>query len=318
MSKKKSANHLCVVKQFLVINICLIIFLMLCLTQITGCKDEETKTEPKAASPQEIITGTWSRYENKVYTLLIIRGNGNWSSDFRIEGGTSKIIERKGKASGLWAIEDKYINLTVTESDMENVWTAGTTYKLEIIELNKKNITVKYPNGRLITWKKARVQKEAKKEGVITPVIPMKPLIVNLNKISSNDKDRYLCIALELNLDEMSPSDIVPKLHPRAWDAAILFLSSLLYNDVRTFDEMKVITERLTTILNPYLDGLLVESVSKQVVITSSMDKVEEFIIEHSPPPVLETPEGEKPKEEKPKEEKPKEEKPKEEKKKEK
>jgi len=123
----------------------------------------------------------------------------------------------------------------------------------------------------------------------------MKPLVVNLNKISSNDKDRYLCLALDLQLEEMKSNAAVPKLPPRAWDAAIIFLSSLLYNDVKTFDAMTVVTGKLTKILNPYFDGMLMEVTATHVMISSSMEKVEEFIIEHSPPPVLDTPEGEKP-----------------------
>ncbi len=270
---------------------------------VVGCNDDEADDSKQQTTPvQELLLGSWSRYNNRVYTLLIIRAMGNWSSDFRVEGATSKIVERKGEATGTWKLEDNHLIMTVLTSQMEDVWPLGE-FPLEIIEIDKRSVTLKYPNSRLITWKKARVEKEKKSDDpnskTINPVIPMKPIVVNLNKISSNDKDRYLCLALDLHLEEMEITTPIPKLHPRAWDATILYLSSLMYNDVKTFDEMKIVTERLTKILNPYLDGLLVEVASTHVMVSSSMDKVDEFLIEHLPPPTLETPEEAKSEEEK-------------------
>lgn len=303
MDKKTfSPDRLCAVKPFSAIHLCLAIILIFCSIEKSDCKEDDSK-KPPVSPTQELLIGSWIRYNNRVHTLLIIRNNGNWSSDLRVEGATSKIIERKGESSGTWSLDGHSLTITVTASQMEEIWPTGT-FVLEIVEIDKKTITLKYPNSRLITWKRARIDKDAKKDGdgavtTINPVITMKPLIVNLNKISSNDKDRYLCLALDLNLEEMDATAPVPKLHPRAWDAAIIFLSSLLYNDVKTFDAMKVVTDKLTTILNPYFDGMLMEVASTHVMISSSMEKVDEFIIEHSPPPVLETTEGEKPAEEK-------------------
>lgn len=291
MDKKTAfSNRLHAVKLFSAIYLCSAIFLILSMVPTIGCKDDPPQ-EPKISPTQELLIGSWRRYNNRVHTLLIIRNNGNWSSDLRVEGATSKIVERKGESSGTWRLEDHNLIVNVLSSQMEDIWPTGT-FTLEITEIDKKTITLKYPNSRLITWKRARIEKETKKEGAVNPVIAMHPLVVNLNKISSNDKDRYLCLALELHLEEMAVDADVPKLHPRAWDAAIIYLSSLIYNDVKTFDVMKVVTDNLTKILNPYFDGLLVEVASTHVMISSSMEKVDEFIIEHSPPPVLETQDG--------------------------
>ena len=280
-------------------HVLVVILLLFLLINISGYGDAEAKeaATPKTPSVEQLLLGSWTRYNNKIYTLLIIRANGNWTSDLRIEGASSKIVERKGACSGTWHLEEKNITMTVLTSEIEDVWPKGT-FTLEIVEINDKSITLKYPNSRVITWKKARIEKATKEEGAavstINPVIAMKPIVVNLNKISSNEKDRYLCLALELHLEEMDSTAIVPKLHPRAWDSTILFLSSLLYNDVKTFDEMKVVTDKLTKILNPYFYGLITEVSSTHVMVSSSMEKVDEFIIEHSPPPpVIETPEGE-------------------------
>ncbi|MBF0229766.1 MAG: flagellar basal body-associated FliL family protein [Desulfamplus sp.] len=280
------------------------------IIQIFNCDYADAKEEPapeaELSPTAQLLLGTWSRYNNRVYTLLIIRANGNWSSDYRIEGATSKIVERKGEASGTWKLEDKRLTFTIVSSDMEEIWPTGTI-ELEIITIEKRSMTLKYPNSRLITWTKARVEKDKKKEeGVasINPIITMKPIVVNLTKLSSKDNDRYFCVALELHLEEMEATAAIPKLHPRAWDSTILFLSSLVYNDVKTFDETKLVTNRLTKILNPYLDGLLTEVASTHIMVSSSMDKVDEFIIEHSPPPLIETPpDGENKEEEKDKKE---------------
>jgi len=297
-------DRLCAVKPFSAIHLCLAILLIFCSIENSYCK-EEASQKPQVSPTQELLVGSWIRFDNRVHTLLIIRNNGNWSSDLRVEGASSKIIERKGESSGTWSLEDHSLAITVTSSQMEDTWPIGKI-TLEIMEIDKKSVTFKYPNSRLITWKRARIEKVDKKEEkkdekgkdgenavtTINPVITMKPLVVNLNKISSNDKDRYLCLSLDLQLEEMQSDSEVPKLHPRAWDAAIIFLSSLLYNDVKTFDAMGVVTGKLTKILNPYFDGMLMEVTATHVMISSSMEKVEEFIIEHSPPPPLETPEA--------------------------
>ncbi|MBF0414044.1 MAG: flagellar basal body-associated FliL family protein [Desulfamplus sp.] len=286
-------------KRFAVNYLVPVLLWIFCLIQIICCNDikAEDTPETKVSPTVELLLGSWSRYNNRVYTLLIIRANGNWSSDLRVEGATSKIIERKGEATGTWSIEDNKLIMKVLTSEMEDVWAIGEL-TLEIVEIDNKVLTLKYPNSRIITWKKASVvKKEKKAEGevvtTISPTITIKPIVVNLNKISSNDKDRYLCLALEVQLQEMDTTAIVPKLHPRALDAAILFLSSLMYNDVKTFDEMKVVTQKLTKILNPYFDGMVTDVILNHIMVSSSVDKVDEFIIEHSPPPVLENKAGE-------------------------
>ncbi|SLM33069.1 conserved hypothetical protein [Desulfamplus magnetovallimortis] len=264
--------------------------LAIILANIYGCGKKEEEPEAEPESPvHELLVGSWNRYSNRVYTLLILRNNGSWTSDLRIEGGNSKIVERKGNATGTWDVDGNTLTFTVVDSQIENIWGKGQTYILEIVEIDKLKVVLRYPNARLITWKRSRIEKNTQTEGILNPVLPMKPLVVNINKLSSHDKDRYLCLALDLHLDEI-PADAPPiKLHPRAWDAAILYLSSLIYNDVKTFDEMKIVNEKLINLLNPYLEGKLFSIEVNHVMISSSMEKVEEFIIEHSPPPPLET-----------------------------
>ncbi len=139
------------------------VLVLLFLIQSINCSSllAEDVAADKINPTEELLLGTWSRYNNKVYTLLIVRANGNWSSDLRVEGATSKIVERKGEATGTWRLEKKNLVMTVVTSEMPDIWPVGEIV-LEIIEIDKKSVTIKYPNSRLITWKKARVEKEKK------------------------------------------------------------------------------------------------------------------------------------------------------------
>lgn len=119
-------------------------------------------------------------------------------------------------------------------------------------------------------------------EESLAQVIPMAPLAVNLNKNSSNAQDRYLCLNLSLVLKELMPDQEIPKLHPRAIDAANMFLSSLVYGDVENFDQIKIQKNKLVNILNPYMDEFIEDIKIEHVMVASSMAKVEEFIIEHT------------------------------------
>jgi len=258
------------------------------LVMVQGCGKD------KGASFKELILGTWSFNQSKVYTGMIIKAEGIWSSDIKMEGLTSKIIEKKGAASGTWQVEGKQLVLTVVESDMEDVWEKNKTLFCEIVELNNNLMNLKYPDGKVQSWTRVKVPvKGAGKDQELVElprVIKMEPLVVNLNKIRSHDKDRYLCLDLTLNLKDSPSGKAIPLLHPRARDAMVLFLSSLLYEDVKTLDGVKQVTKNMEVMLDPYLDHMLDNIEINHVIISSTMDKVDEFLIEHAPKPVAEVP----------------------------
>jgi hypothetical protein len=81
---------------------------------------------------------------------------------------------------------------------------------------------------------------------------------------------------------ELMPEQTVPQFHPRARDAAIMYLSSLTYDDVSDFDRIKSQKEKLKDALNPYMEGLIKDVVIDHVIIAVSTAKVEEFITEHT------------------------------------
>ncbi len=272
-------------KRFFVLLFCL--FLLLPLVSVSGCGKE------KEPSFEELVLGSWNRYNNKAYTILFIRANGGWESDVRIEGSSSRIVKVKGKASGTWIVGEGNLILTVIESNIEGIWEKEATLFLEIMELNKDFMRLRYPNQRIFKWKRAQVKKKAEGSVSLDPVARMKPLVVNLNKIRSHDKDRYLCLNLDLELYDLMPDETVPIIHPEVREASIVFLSSLIYKDVKTLEDVKFAIKKLEIILSPYLNDNLKGIKVNHVVISTSYDKVEEFLIEHTPVPETASPEGE-------------------------
>ncbi len=121
--------------------------------------------------------------------------------------------------------------------------------------------------------------------------IPMGPIAVNLNKHRSNDKDRYLCLDMTLILQEMMLEHEVPAIHPKAREAAMIFFSSLVFDDVKVFTSIKKQNKKLVAVLNPYMEGSIKEIKIEHAIVTTDIDKVEEFMIEHT---IVEAPPGEK------------------------
>ena len=107
-------------------------------------------------------------------------------------------------------------------------------------------------------------------------------LFINLNKNRSNTQDRYLCLNMNLVLKELMPDQQIPVMHPKAREAAILFLSSLVYEDVKDFDQVKRQKSKLVDVLNPYMQDFIKDIEIEHVIISTTIEKVEEFIIEHT------------------------------------
>ena len=242
---------------------------------LSGCGEKEKGDE-------ELVLGNWTQYRNRAYILLIINPKGTWNSSVRIADVTSKIVSSKGNATGSWHMEEGQLIFTVVESDIEEIWEKNDTSFFEIVELGERLMLLKEENGRVGEWKKTSGKKGAADEGDLAKIIDMAPYAVNLNKNSSNEQDRYLCLSMQLVLKELMPDQEIPNFHPRARDAAILFLSSLVYGDVENFEKIKAQKVKLVDVLNPYMDGFIKDIEIEQVIIATSVTKVEEFIIEHT------------------------------------
>lgn len=263
-------------KMFLLLGV-LAIPLLLCI--VAGCAKE------KKPDKSELLLGTWSQYRNRSYLLLTLKAQGGWDANVRVEGATSRIIERRGTASGTWQLVDKQLLINVAASDIKVLWGDKNQVVCDILELNTDEMHLQYDGGDVQIWKRVKSKVKGQEPEDLEPTIKMAPLVVNLNKIRSHDPDRFLCLDLELNLKSAPAGKAVPVLHPRAREAMLLFLSSLIYEDVKTLDGVKQVTKNLEVMLNPYLDNQLDNIKINHVVISSSRDKVQEFLIEHAPQP---------------------------------
>ncbi|MCK5163016.1 MAG: flagellar basal body-associated FliL family protein [Desulfobacula sp.] len=246
-----------------------------CLVSISGCGEQE-KTQ------NEFAVGNWMQFRNRAYILLVTNPKGEWNSSVRIADATSKIVKSKGNAKGTWHIEKGQMIFTVTESDIEEIWEKNSTSFFDIVELTETIMQLKNESGRIIVWKQTKTKKAAESEVDLSPIVPMGPIAVNLNKNRSNDKDRYLCLNMNLVLKELMPDQQIPPLHPKAREAAIIFLSSLVFNDVKDFNKIKKQSAKLVDVLNPYMEGFIKEVAIEHVIVAAEIDKVEEFIIEHT------------------------------------
>lgn len=269
---EKTWNHP-VIRQMLRNTVVLILLAAVLVT--AGCGDKEK-------DQSETAVGNWTQYRNRAYILLITNPKGEWSSSVRVADVTGKIVKSRGDAKGTWYIEEGQIIFTVITSNIETVWVENSTNFYAITELTEEQMTLTDESGRTHVWKQTSAKKAAAASTDAPQTIPMGPIAVNLNKNRSSDKDRYLCMNSTLVLNELMPDQEAPALHPKARDAALIFFSSLVFNDVKDFNSIKAQNEKLKDILNPYMEGMVKQVKVEHVIVAADIDKVEEFIIEHT------------------------------------
>jgi hypothetical protein len=242
---------------------------------LTGCGEKE-KTK------RELVVGNWSQERSRAFILLVLAQNGNWFSSVRIADVTSKIVKSKGHAKGTWHVEEEQLIFTVIESDIEEVWEQNDTSFFEIVEVGKRFMMLKDENDRVGEWKKNNSAEPGVQEENETIFIPMEPIAVNLNKNRSSTQDRYLCLNMNLVLKELMPGQAIPAIHPETREALILFLSSLVYEEVKDFDHMKIQRAKMIDVVNPYMEGAIEDIEIDHVIVSTTIETVEEFIIEHT------------------------------------
>ncbi len=256
------------------------------LLSLTGCGDDEI-------SQSETAVGNWTQLKNRAYILLVTNPQGVWNSSVRITDATSKIVKSKGNAKGTWHIETNQMIFTVSESDIVEVWEPNATLFFDIVELTETSLHLKDESGHTTIWKQTNRQAADQTVEQLNPVISMGPVAVNINKNRSNDKDRYLCLNMNLVIKELMPDEDIPPIHPRAREAAMIFLSSLVFNDVKDFESLKEQAKKLQKVVNPYMEGVIKEIIIEHVIVATEIEKVEEFLIEHTLSEELAPQEGE-------------------------
>jgi flagellar basal body-associated protein FliL len=250
-----------------------ILIIISCLLCLMSCSKEP--------EPGELILGGWTNKSGQSYTYLKIKLEGKWDASIKIANAASKIIQVKGVASGEWHIEDNTLVLTVFNSNVSKVFQKNVTNFYEIVKLDDNVMELMDSYGQVIAWKAVKAQ-TAKSAGSTVNSIRMAPFTVNLNKTRSRDKDRYLCLNLKIILKELMPGDDLQRIHPKAREAVLLYLSSLVYKDIKNLDQVQKMQETMKTILNPYIGEMIEKVEIDHVIVSSTIDRVEEFLIEHS------------------------------------
>ncbi|MCP4671764.1 MAG: flagellar basal body-associated FliL family protein [Desulfobacula sp.] len=239
-----------------------------------ACKEKEISID-------ELAVGNWVQSKNSAYILWVTNPKGEWQSSVKIPDVTGKIVKSRGEAKGTWHIQEGQMIITVMESTVEKVWEKNATSFFDIIELTKTTMQLKEETGSIAVWNKTNTQKTKASESLNT-MIAMEPIAVNLNKNRSHDKNRYLCLDMSLVLQEMMPEQNIPAVHPRAREAIIMFLSSLVFDDVKDFKSIKKQNKKIVAVLNPYMDGSIKNIKIENIIVSTDIDQVEEFLIEHS------------------------------------
>ena len=238
----------------------------------------------KKKTQAELITGNWAQLKNKAHVLLITSPTGEWESIVRIPDDGLKIVKSKKNAKGTWHIEKGQMSFAVVESEIEDVWAKNSAISYNIVELTENKIRLKDESGLVTVWTRTDMGKTVESEGTPALSIPMAPVVVNINKNRANDKDRYLCLKMNIKLKELMPDEKPPPVHSKIHDTVITFFSSLLYDDVKDFNGIRVQSQKLAGMLNPHMEGMIKEIQIENVIVTAEMDKVEEFMTVNSHP----------------------------------
>lgn len=246
---------------------------------------------------EEKILGTWRIKRANIHSVFSFRANGSWTASERVEGRFSKIVESKGKVVGQWELvesegEEEGLNLIMTPTKVESVkgWEQGVPVQFKIAGVDLIELNLVRENGK--TLKLSRVRgKKASEDEVDEGVAKAKtgPVVVNLRRDRAHGKFRYLCIELELSIEEAEGCKYIAvqkdpetgessyTLHPKIKEIAIIFFSSLTYKETKTLNKVKEVVKGFQTVLNPYLCGNLVDIGVVKVVVTTNIESVKEF-----------------------------------------
>ena len=258
--------------------ICLIFCVVFLMLSLSACSKDKEET----LDPEKALIGNWNQYRNRAYILLSFSSQGKWSSSVRVADVTSKIVKSKGSATGTWHLGNGRLILTVMETSIENVWKKNETKLFEIMELRDDAMELKEESGWVGLWKKNRGPKKEKEEKTASIIVPLEPLVVNLNKISSNAPDKYLCLSMKLTLKELMPGQKIPAFHPKARESMVFFLSALIEDDVHNFEKIRGQQERLVEIINPYMEGVVKSVDIDRVIVSSQLEKAEAFLFKYA------------------------------------
>ncbi len=226
--------------------------------------------------------GTWRLQTRKpLHTILSLRNNGTFEVDLRVEGQMTKIVEKRGSASGRWHTNqaDGSFTMAVTEGNPEIGWQTGAR-NFTISEMDGQVLVLASPDGKTYRWEKLGLQESENSTGTELTSISLAPVIVNLSpsSIKAHQRYKWLCTAIDIFLE---PVDESPKISPQLKDKILLFLSSMTYGDVDTQDELKTLSKQLRDLINPYMVGRVEKVTFDRTIVTGNQEAVDNFRAEY-------------------------------------
>ncbi|TWI74392.1 flagellar basal body-associated protein FliL [Desulfobotulus alkaliphilus] len=255
--------------------------LILFLAGLVSCGGEREE------DPRLLLIGSWRISHMNVHTILTLRNNGSWQSEDRMEGQHTKIIEKRGQSTGRWKMESRdRLVFSVETAEEAGMWPAGSLQTFDIETLEPGKLVLRHPEtGRTSEWSKVRAQRPVAGEILAHQVVRMEPIIVNIARTRVLERQRFLCMEMEfvlgLEYPVSSPEEIPPPppLHPEVRETILFYLSSLEYRDMNSFDRVKEFRLHLRNMLAPYFDNRLEEIEIRNIIVASSEESLEEFIL---------------------------------------
>jgi hypothetical protein len=228
------------------------------------------RPEPTAA---ERLLGSWRAQTRNIHTILNFRANGTWTSQVRIEGSLSRIVQKKGTVAGTWEVNPEgRLLMTATETPIAIGWEQGQPVSFEIVALTDAVLQLDDQAGRKLALERVKIQNPAGGGQFVT--LDLDPIVVNLRTASPNDPPRFVCVSIGLVLANDRGAVATPKVR----EAIIFHLGALTYADVSTPEALEALKSDLHRLVNPYLRGAVSELHFNRMVVTTQQRVVDEFL----------------------------------------
>jgi hypothetical protein len=237
----------------------------------------------KDKSHRELV-GAWQMQPWRgVYMTLAFHNNGTFEVDERIEGNLSRIVEKRGKASGKWQMDAAGSRLTLTTStgNRQIGWPAGkVAYSVAV--LNRSNLRLVDPGGKHQAWARIRSSRE-ESSGQGKAQLCIAPIVVNLapSRVSTFHPYKWICTEVDMTLDHYKQTMQLPA---RVREKIIFFLNSKTYEEMNTGDKLSAAARQLKDALNPYMDNRIVTLAFSHTILTERKQVMEDFVARFSAP----------------------------------
>lgn len=260
----------------------------------------------KEPPERELVVGPWKETLASYHTIISFRANGSFGIIRLVEGQHSKIDETadKTKVDGKWKLlppemEGDPLLLIMTPEMVQGEvpWEVDTPVTYLVERVTRNRMMLRGAGGEHVAWDRLRSTKAPEEEGGIPLArVACGPLVVGLTKARPNEESRYLCVQLDLGVDDMEGAACVEearlpsgepsgsyRLHPSLREALVLHLSRLTYRDVRSLKRFQNVAGDLERILTPYFGTRLRDVKVVRVVVTTKQEGVDAFLTEFAP-----------------------------------